>query len=65
MHNLYVSAIMAHVFLEVKNEGMFMKVKFWKLLGLLSIVIFVLSAANTAHAIGVTATINVGSGPWG
>ena len=40
-----------------------MNVKVWKILGLLAIVIFVLSAANTAHAIGVTASISVGSGP--
>lgn len=40
-----------------------MKVKGWKPLVLLFIVIFVLSAVNDVHALGVTATIPVGNGP--
>ena len=42
-----------------------MKVKVWKILGLLSIMFFVLSAANSVHAVGVTSTINVGTTPYG
>ena len=42
-----------------------MKVKIWKLLSLILIVIFALSAASTVYALGVTSTISVGSDPWG
>jgi YVTN family beta-propeller protein len=42
-----------------------MKVKVWKPLVLLFIVIFVLSAINDVHALGVTATIPVGKAPMG
>ncbi|MGA2198737.1 MAG: YncE family protein [Nitrososphaerales archaeon] len=42
-----------------------MKVKVSKLLGLVLILIFALSAANAAHAVGVTATIKVGGAPYG
>ena len=44
---------------------MFNKVKVQKLLGLIFIVVFALSAVNEAHAVGVTATITVGSYPLG
>ena len=39
--------------------------KAWKLLGLIFIMVFVLSAANVVHAVGVTATITVGTSPTG
>ena len=42
-----------------------MKAKVWKLLGLLFIMTFALSAVNSVHAAGVTATITVGSQPEG
>ncbi len=42
-----------------------MKVKVSKLLGLVLILIFALSAANEAHAVGVTATVKVGGAPYG
>ena len=42
-----------------------MRVKVWKLLGLLFIMVFALSAANSVHAQGVTTTITVGSQPVG
>ena len=42
-----------------------MKVKAWKLLGLMFAVIFALSAVRVVYAIGVVATINVQSGPQG
>jgi YVTN family beta-propeller protein len=44
---------------------MYIKVKAWKLLGLIFTVIFALSAVNVAHAVGVVGTITVGSEPWG
>jgi len=42
-----------------------MKVKIWKLLGLLSIVIFMLSIAGSVHAASLTSTIKTGVGPIG
>ncbi|HKM59463.1 MAG TPA: hypothetical protein VJY36_01175 [Candidatus Bathyarchaeia archaeon] len=42
-----------------------MKVKIWKLLGLLSIVIFMLSIAGSVHAASLTTTIKTGVGPIG
>jgi YVTN family beta-propeller protein len=42
---------------------MHIKVKVWKFLGLLFTVIFALSAAHVAHAVGVVGTIPVGSHP--
>ena len=42
-----------------------MKVKIWKLLGLLSIVIFMLSIAGSVHAASLTTTITTGVGPIG
>jgi YVTN family beta-propeller protein len=42
-----------------------MKVKVWKLLGLIFTIIFALSAAHAAYAAGVIGTIKVGINPWG
>ncbi len=42
-----------------------MKIKVWKLLGLLSVVIFMLSSAGSVHAAAATATITVGNSPVG
>ena len=42
-----------------------MKIKIWKLLGLLSIVIFMLSIAGSVHAASLTSTIKTGVGPIG
>jgi YVTN family beta-propeller protein len=42
-----------------------MKVKVWKLLGLIFTVVFALSAVHAAHAVGVVGTVTVGSDPYG
>jgi hypothetical protein len=44
---------------------MFMKVKVWKLLGLIFTVIFALLAVNVVYAAGVVGTITVGTEPTG
>jgi len=49
----------------MKGEEIHMKGKVWKLLGLLSIVIFMLSIAGSVHAASLTSTIKTGVGPIG